>query len=589
MRNLRLQGFLKPDPSVEQMRSPAFHINSALPPSGARDQSLLRLWYRVKSEDFNLPSRDTGRFFDVAYKDHLKGELEALRHFDFAPFHDQITVTGLAAASDQGAAFIDDLRHLLPYIHPSQCLGPVQIQIDRSPASAPSAPALQVVRILREDRCMMTIVLLPHGVLCEQDWAEFNKTDFDDLGNTVSGQYLSVLADIMASEPLESTAVLCDMHSSVTLRLNYTIRYAFHLQEPYLPLMALLSVSGCRRDPSAGLQTDLTAISKSSEFDLFDVQAAGYTFQQAIISWHHARLQEGKLWLDDLRLPGEDLPVVSILKNIMLHAMSKQRSSLPAIDLKIGESIQLLRSLRSGPQLWGQVYEVTIPGRELSGTCLVLKIYEERLYPFPAWNGAGEEASKRIRRWPDAQDCLIREQSAYTSLQLLQGSAISRSYGFYEVRLSDGTVAPAHLLEFVEGPHIDKAGLKSLSADDQRAFYINAMTMIGAVLLLGVNHTDIDQRPDQIICHSDGSGVPNPVFLDFGMSNCGIFMDDSALNSKDLAWDLEVLGTPDSLHMTWELCDYLGWDDISEHPEGVSTYVWKWMKTVKFGSFDVKW
>ncbi|KAH8927174.1 hypothetical protein BT69DRAFT_1347523 [Atractiella rhizophila] len=379
------------------------------------------------------------------------------------------------------------------------------------------------------------------------------------------------------------------------------------------PLFPDIAVAGCRRDPSAGLQLDLTAISTSSEFDLFDVQTAGYTFQRAIIRWHEERLHKGKLWLDNLEVPGASLTVVSVLEstnlrstepllilstsdplvlfrqNIMLHAMSKQRSSLPAIDLKVGESIQLLRSLRSGQQLWGQVYEVTIPGRELSGTRLVLKIYEERLYPFPAWNGPEEDGSKRIRRWPDAKDCLAREQSAYCSLHLLQGSAIPRSYGFYEVRLSDGTFVPAHLLEFVEGPHIDKAGLQSFSAEDQQAFYINAMTMIGAVLLLGVNHTDIDQRPDQIICHSNGSGVPNPVLLDFGMSNCGIFMDDSALNSKDLAWDLEVLGTPDSLHMTWGLCHYLGWRSIRAHPEGVSTYVWEWMKTVNFGPFEVKW
>ncbi|KAH8915771.1 hypothetical protein BT69DRAFT_1288427 [Atractiella rhizophila] len=268
--------------------------------------------------------------------------------------------------------------------------------------------------------------------------------------------------------------------------------------------------------------------------------------------------------------------------------MSKQRSSLPALDLKTGESIQLLRSLRSGQQLWGQVYEVTIPERDLNGTRLVLKIYEERLYPFPAWNGAGEEAWKRIRRWPDANDCLTREQSAYSWLHLLQGSAIPRSYGFYEVRLPDGTVAPAHLLEFVEGPHIDEVDLKSLSAADQQEFYINAMTMIGAMLLLGVNHTDIQQRADQIICHINGSGVPNPVLLDFGMSNCDIFMDDSTLLSKETGWNFQLIGTPDSMHMAWTLNQYLPWD-ITEHPEVVSTYAWKWMKTAKFGPFDVKW
>ncbi|KAH8920237.1 hypothetical protein BT69DRAFT_432314 [Atractiella rhizophila] len=198
---------------------------------------------------------------------------------------------------------------------------------------------------------------------------------------------------------------------------------------------------------------------------------ADYTLRQAIILWHQERLQKGMLWLENLLVPGASMTVVSVLEptnprstepllilstsdplvlfrqNVMLHAMSKQRSSLPVLALKTGESIQLLRSLRSGQQLWGQVYEVTIPERDLNGTRLVLKIYEERLYPFPAWNGAGEEAWKRIRRWPDANDCLTREQSAYSWLHLLQGSAIPRSYGFYEVRLPDGTVAPAHLLD----------------------------------------------------------------------------------------------------------------------------------------------
>ncbi|KAH8922990.1 hypothetical protein BT69DRAFT_198455 [Atractiella rhizophila] len=171
-------------------------------------------------------------------------------------------------------------------------------------------------------------------------------------------------------------------------------------------------------------------------------------------------------------LTSSDDPILLYRQNLILHASSYSRKSLPHFRLNDGDVVQLLRTIRSGDKYWGQIYEVAIPNMELNGTRLVLKIYDERLFPSPAWE-LDEEVSDRVRRWPDAAESLGREQTAYSALRLLQGSSIPKSYGFYELELSDGSRAPAHLLELVEGPHLHKADLGSLPLEDQRDFVLH--------------------------------------------------------------------------------------------------------------------
>ncbi|KAH8922962.1 hypothetical protein BT69DRAFT_1281793 [Atractiella rhizophila] len=108
-----------------------------------------------------------------------------------------------------------------------------------------------------------------------------------------------------------------------------------------------------------------------------------------------------------------------------------------------------------------------------------------------------------------------KEEKAYSTLRLLQGSTIPISYGFYNVLLSDGAMAKAHLMEFVDGPCLHDVRVRHLPEAEQRDFFTKGMMVIAAIFLLGIVHGDLVQRPDQIICPTTSPDVVN-----FGLWKC---------------------------------------------------------------------
>ncbi|KAH8920246.1 hypothetical protein BT69DRAFT_432800 [Atractiella rhizophila] len=298
-------------------------------------------------------------------------------------------------------------------------------------------------------------------------------------------------------------------------------------------------------------------------------------------------------------------PLVRFFQNILFQAASAVRPSVQTFSLCPGDSICLKRSLRSGQKFWGQVFEAKVHAVEAQK--LVLKIYDERLFPPPAWE-MDYEGILRIRRWPNAEDSWQREERAYHALRFLQGSGVPRSYGFYRIQLPDGEIVAAHLMEYVEGPHLDDTWVRDLSEEEQQNFvsagllcvdhhFINlkqfnkGMALMGAMFLLGVNHTDLDDRPDQIICppSSTPGASPDFVILDFGMSNL-VQMDESYLASV-LAWDLTI--SIDSNYINRMLNDQLGWNLVHHqetHPEVFLRFTWEILvRDRKFGILDVNW
>ncbi|KAH8920249.1 hypothetical protein BT69DRAFT_433170 [Atractiella rhizophila] len=160
-------------------------------------------------------------------------------------------------------------------------------------------------------------------------------------------------------------------------------------------------------------------------------------------------------------------PLVRFFQNILYQASSALRPSAQTTSIHPGDSIFLESSLRSGQEFWGQVFEVKI--HALEAQKLVLKIYDERLFPPPAWE-MDYDGILRIRRWPNAEDSWQREERAYHALRFLQGSGVPRSYGFYRIQLPDGEIVAAHLMEYVEGPHLDETWVRDLSEEEQQNF-----------------------------------------------------------------------------------------------------------------------
>ncbi|KAH8928550.1 hypothetical protein BT69DRAFT_507499 [Atractiella rhizophila] len=365
-------------------------------------------------------------------------------------------------------------------------------------------------------------------------------------------------------------------------------------------------VSGCARDPATNAHIDLSPVLASSEHDLYEAQTGDRYFQGCFIDWHHRRMKDGERWLDSLTFLDTDITVASVLsttsnhaisppliltvddptllwfQNILFHATSSVRPTSPSFSaLNVGDRIKLLRSIRSGPQLHAQTFLVAVEGE---ASPFVLKIYDERLFPFPEWD-MDYEGIDRIRRWPDAEASMRKEENAYTVLRLLQGSAIARSYGFYAVELGDGAICRAHLMEYVEGPTLDRADVHTLSDKEQETFYVKGMVVIGAIFLLGIVHGDLEFQPDQVLCPPTTPGhSPGVVLLDFGMAN-EVHMDETTLLSED-AWDFPV--TEDSANFSAMVRIALQWNVRKLHQSSPSE-IWNIVRKMKWGYFDIDW
>ncbi|KAH8926856.1 hypothetical protein BT69DRAFT_920340 [Atractiella rhizophila] len=180
------------------------------------------------------------------------------------------------------------------------------------------------------------------------------------------------------------------------------------------------------------------------------------------------------------------------------------------------------------------------------------------------------EGVNRIRRWPDAEASMRKEENAYSVLRLLQG---------------DGTICRAHLMEYVEGPTLDRADVHILSDEEQNIFYVKAMVLIGAIFLLGIVHGDLDYQPHQVLCPQTAPGCsPDIVLLDFGMAN-EVHMDETTLLSED-AWNFRV--TDDSSNFSAMLSIALQWNVRKRHEVGPAE-IWENLRTLKWGYFDIDW
>ncbi|KAH8923409.1 hypothetical protein BT69DRAFT_161781 [Atractiella rhizophila] len=476
----------------------------------------------------------------------------------------------------------------------------------------------------------MTLVLLPSPSLVAEDWE-----DYDSLDNpgAVARNWGSFLTSLSTNSDRHQFYAILDFKSSVIFRESYNLDCAFE-PRPYFQVLALLSeiislkwdtsefsnqtgpasfphtqVLGCARDPKKGWNIDFSSHALLSDFELYDIQTYPVVFQDGILQWHSNRIADGERWLDSLDFEDAEICISSVLsttakaadfppllvttndpmvqwhQNILFHTTRSARPSHVSFTaLHAGRRIKLLRSLRSGRELHGQTFLVLVEGET---SPLVLKIYDERLFPYPAWDRDGPEMlDLRLRRWPDANVSMEKEQTAYSTLRLLQGSIIPRSYGFYTVQLSDGTVAKAHLMEFVDGPCLHEADVRNLPEVEQQAFFTKGMIGIAVIYLLGIVHCDLLQRPDQLICPSTSPDqCPDVVILDYGMAS-EVRMDDSTLLAG-LPWDISY--NYDSSCMFSLLKVALGWHDATVHPELGFGAVWEVLRSKRFGYHTIDW
>ncbi|KAH8920244.1 hypothetical protein BT69DRAFT_1299589 [Atractiella rhizophila] len=638
MAQMRLQALLTPTFFIplgndESTQVPRLLFQDVCEPH-AKSQSL------ITCEQY-FPRRPTDKFFDVCYGDHLKKDIELLPSTVLAPFWPEIMLYGEVQHNSRLSSVLIDMQTFLKYMYPSRASGPLSIHVSHRKCSSNGCRSenVDLISLQLDDEVLALLVILETpGTICEEDWKSPTSSPID-FGDTskVAGNYLAFLQSLGITGL--NYAAFLDFKSTVIVNISRFFSCVSFEDGPYLPTLTLLSevfsrrwdcskfshqtgeasfprvlVSGAGRNPNERLQVDLSAISMAADLDLYDAQNDNGPILGAMANWHNSRLRKGQVWLDALRLPGHELRVVSVIsayttsseslippllmtakdplvrffQNILFQATSAVRPSTESFSLRPGDSIFLESSLRSGREFWGQTFEVRVS--PLGAQRLVLKIYDERLFPRPAWE-MGYDRILRIRRWPNAEDSWQREERAYRTLRFLQGSGIPRSYGFYRIQLPDGEMVAAHLLEYVEGSHLDDTLLNDLSEKEQQNFFNKGMALMGAMFLLGVNHTDLQDRPDQIICLPSAcpGSAPNLVLIDFGMSNL-VPIDESWLLS-DWAWDLSI--SEDSRCMNQMLNEQLGWtlpDDKDKHPEVFLDHTWEiLLRERKFGILDVNW
>ncbi|KAH8923411.1 hypothetical protein BT69DRAFT_1333887 [Atractiella rhizophila] len=615
--SFRLKAFLVPLPSSQHPS--VNHLSWEIATTDAQSR-------RSKIGPFfhDIPSRETDKNVDVTYIDHFRIDLDILPLTIKAAFWETVVVWNVAERLERTANFVEDLQVFLQYMYPARASAPPMIVIDRD-----SGTSFDIVRIKSEEHVLMTLVLLPSPSLVAEDWEDYDSLDKP---GAVARNWASFLTSLSNNSDRHQFCAILDFKSSVIFRESYNIKCAFE-PSPYFQVLALLSevfsrkwdtskfsnqtgpacfphtqVLGCARDPKANCNIDISSHTRLSDFDLYDIQTYPTTFQDGIPRWHRNRVEAGACWLDSLDFADAEVVVMSVLsttddtvfppllasatnemvqwhENILFHATQSVRPSPVSFTaLQEGSRIKLLRSLRSGEELHGQTFLVRVEGET---SPLVLKIYDERLFPYPAWDRDGPEMlDLHLRRWPDADVSMEKELTAYSTLRLLQGSTIPRSYGFYSVQLSDGTVAKAHLMEFVDGPCLHEADVRNLPDAGQQAFFTKGMIGIAAIYLLGIVHGDLVQRPDQLICPSTSPDqCPDVVILDFGMAS-EVRMDDSTLLA-DLAWDIS--SNYDSSCMLSLLADALCWQNETVHPELGLTGAWTVLRTKDFGYHNITW
>ncbi|KAH8926854.1 hypothetical protein BT69DRAFT_1395165 [Atractiella rhizophila] len=518
-------------------------------------------------------------------------------------------------------------RVFLRYMYPGRAPGPPTVQVEKV-----EPMDVDIIHLKCQDEVLLTFILLssvmlqPANSLWSGDW----ETDTLDESNKIARNYISFLSTLPADSNGHRFAAFMDFKSSVLFRGSYKFICTFEAH-PYFQVFALMSevfsikwdcskysnqtgpacfprtlVSGCARDPATRVHIDLSPVLASSEHDLYEVQTGDPYLQHLFMYWHQLRMEEGERWLDNLTFVDTDITVASVLstttshtifpplvltadnptllwfQNILFQATSSTRRASPSFSaLNVGDRIKLLSSIRSGPQLHGQTFLVGVEGED---SPFVLKIYDERLFPYPKWD-MDYEAIDRLRRWPDAEASMRKEENAYSVLRLLQGSAIARSYGFYNVKLGDGTICRAHLMEYVEGPTLDRADVHILSDEEQDVFYVKAMVLIGAIFLLGIVHGDLEYEPHQVLCPPTAPGhSPDIVLLDFGMAN-EVHIDETTLLSED-AWDFHV--TEDFANFSAMVSIALQ-PDASKRRGGAPAEIWEKLREMKWGYFDIDW
>ncbi|KAH8928563.1 hypothetical protein BT69DRAFT_1329527 [Atractiella rhizophila] len=567
------------------------------------------------------PRRETDKGTEVTYYDHFVKDLDLLPSNVKAAFWHDMIVWNSVDRPERTTQFVEDLRVFLRYMYPGRAPGPPTVQVEKV-----EPMDVDIIHLKCQDEVLLTFILLPANSLVPEDW----ETDTLDESNKIARNYISFLATLPADSNGHRFAAFMDFKSSVLFRGSYKFICTFEAH-PYFQVFALMSevfsikwdcskysnqtgpacfprtlVSGCARDPATRVHIDLSPVLASSEHDLYEVQTGDPYLQHLFMYWHQLRMEEGERWLDNLTFVDTDITVASVLstttshtifpplvltadnptllwfQNILFQATSSTRRASPSFSaLNVGDRIKLISSIRSGPQLHGQTFLVGVEGEDYP---FVLKIYDERLFPYPKWD-MDYEGIDRLRRWPDAEASMRKEENAYSVLRLLQGSAIARSYGFYNVKLGDGTICQAHLMEYVEGPTLDRADVHTLSDEEQDAFYVKAMVLIGVIFLLGIVHGDLEYEPHQVLCPPTAPGrSPDIVLLDFGMAN-EVHIDETTLLSED-AWDFHV--TEDFANFSAMVSIALQ-PDASKRRGGAPAEIWEKLREMKWGYFDIDW
>ncbi|KAH8928567.1 hypothetical protein BT69DRAFT_1277051, partial [Atractiella rhizophila] len=392
------------------------------------------------------PERETDKGLEVTYHDHFVKDLELLPRNVKAAFWPDVIVWNTVDRLERTTRFVEDLRVFLRYMYPARAPGPPTVQIDK-------AESVDIVRLKCQDDVLLTFILLPANSLVPEDW----EIDTLNESDKIAQKYVSFLKTLGNNSKGKHYAAFMDVKSSVVFRGYYDFVCAFE-SHPYFQVFALMSemfsakwdcskysnqtgptcfprtlVSGCARDPVTNAHIDLSRVLASSEHDLYEAQTGDRYFQHCFIDWHHRRMKDGERWLDSLTFPDTDIAIASVLsttanpvvflplvltvddptllwfQNILFHATSSVRPTSPSFSaLNVGDRIKLIRSIRSGPQLHGQTFLVGVEGED---SPFVLKIYDERLFPYPKWD-MDREGVNRIRRWPDAEASMRKEENA---------------------------------------------------------------------------------------------------------------------------------------------------------------------------------
>ncbi|KAG8823537.1 hypothetical protein FRC19_003626 [Serendipita sp. 401] len=158
----------------------------------------------------------------------------------------------------------------------------------------------------------------------------------------------------------------------------------------------------------------------------------------------------------------------------------------------------------------------SIDGIEVDSPILCLKLFDDR-FQFLELPDEEEEPARWLRGLVQAEWHIRQEDTAYKTLNMVQGSVFPWYYGAHLFTLPNGLTLYGMLLEYIPGLPLDSDGVRALSTERQIQFIQSCRH--GARILDVADIAQHDWHSDQILVHTSPNELTHAVLLDLASTS----------------------------------------------------------------------